>query len=149
MDDMESYLAACQLGITMASLGLGWIGEPAVANLLEPLFRRWGMSEETLHTTSFIIGFLIFSSLHIVLGEQVPKTFAIRKPEPVSLWVAYPLRAFYLLTYPLNLLATALPMCCASSASPSIAVPIASNELHDMIVVSDEHGELDPGMPRC
>ena len=75
MGDMESYLAACQLGITMASLGLGWIGEPAVASLLEPLFRRWGMSEDALHTTSFIIGFLIFSSLHIVIGEQVPKTF--------------------------------------------------------------------------
>ena len=96
-------LSACQLGITMASLGLGWVGEPAVSALLEPLFRsRSGMSERLLHTISFLLGFLIFSSLHIVVGEQVPKTFAIRKPEPMTLWVAYPLHAFYLLCLPLN-----------------------------------------------
>jgi len=148
MDDLESYLAACQLGITMASLGLGWIGEPAVANLLEPLFRRWGMSQEALHTTSFIIGFLVFSSLHIVLGEQVPKTFAIRKPEPVSLWVAYPLRAFFLLTYPLNRVlsnSTSYVLRQFGVAQSSHADVMTSNELHDMIVVSDEHGELASG----
>ena len=89
--NLESYLAACQLGITMASLGLGWIGEPAVAALLEPLLTKFGLSEAMVHTTAFLTGFLIFSSLHIVVGEQVPKTFAIRKAEPVSLWVAYPL----------------------------------------------------------
>ena len=54
LGNLESYLAACQLGITMASLGLGWVGEPAIAALLEPLFREWGMSEDTLHTSSFL-----------------------------------------------------------------------------------------------
>ena len=63
--NLEPYLAACQLGITMASLGLGWVGEPAVAALLEPLFLSMGLPETMLHTTSFIVGFLIFSSLHI------------------------------------------------------------------------------------
>jgi len=101
--NLEAYLAACQLGITMASLGLGWVGEPAVAALLEPLFHAMGLSEAMLHTLSFVIGFIIFSSLHIVIGEQVPKTYAIRKPEPVSLWVAYPLHAFYLLAWPLTM----------------------------------------------
>jgi CBS domain containing-hemolysin-like protein len=100
--NLEAYLAACQLGITMTSLGLGWIGEPAVAAMLQPLFHAMGMSEAMLHTVSFIIGFLIFSSLHIVIGEQVPKTFAIRLPETVSLWTAYPLHAFFLLCFPLN-----------------------------------------------
>jgi len=99
---LEAYLAACQLGITMASLGLGWVGEPAVAALLEPLFRKAGLSEAVLHTVSFVVGFLLFSSLHIVLGEQVPKTLAIRRPEPTSLWVAVPLHVFFLVCWPLN-----------------------------------------------
>ena len=102
LQHLEAYLAACQLGITMASLGLGWIGEPAVAQLLEPLFRAMGLSETALHSVSFVVGFLIFSSLHIVVGEQVPKTFAIRQPEPISLWVALPLHGFFLLCWPLN-----------------------------------------------
>lgn len=100
--DLEAYLAGCQPGITMASLGLGWVGEPAVAALLEPLFRALGVPDALLHTSAFILGFLIFSSLHIVIGEQVPKTLAIRRPEPVSLWVAYPLRLAYLAVWPLN-----------------------------------------------
>lgn len=102
LDHIESYLAACQLGITMASLGLGWVGEPFVASLLTPVFHAFGLSGDIVHVTAFLLGFLLFSSLHIVVGEQVPKTFAIRKPEPVSLWVAVPLHVFYLLLYPLN-----------------------------------------------
>ena len=80
MGDIEAYLACCQLGITMASLGLGWVGEPTVSALLRPLLVPLGMSESVLHFTSFLAGFLIFSSLHIVIGEQVPKTLAIRQP---------------------------------------------------------------------
>jgi CBS domain containing-hemolysin-like protein len=102
LDNLEAYLAACQLGITMASLGLGWVGEPAVAALLEPMFRAAGLSEALLHTVAFLTGFLLLSSLHIVVGEQVPKTFAIRQAEPMALAVAYPLQAFYLLCFPLN-----------------------------------------------
>src|SRR6201991_593909 len=102
MGNIEAYLACCQLGITMASLGLGWVGEPTVSALLSPLLIPLGMPESALHVTSFVIGFLVFSSLHIVLGEQVPKTMAIREPEPVSQWIAYPLRVSFLLFYPLN-----------------------------------------------
>ena len=100
--DIEAYLAACQLGITMASLGLGWVGEPFVAALLEPAFRLAGLSERLLQAVSFLTGFLVFSSLHIVLGEQVPKTFAIREPARISLWCAVPLHAFFLAVWPLN-----------------------------------------------
>ena len=100
--NVEAYLSACQLGITMASLGLGWIGEPAVSALLEPWLHPLGLGDAAVHTISFLLGFLIFSSLHIVVGEQVPKTFAIRKAEPMTLWIAYPLHAFYLLCFPLN-----------------------------------------------
>src|SRR5215216_5877446 len=83
IENVEAYLACCQLGITMASLGLGWVGEPTVSALLEPLLVPLGLSERTLHFVSFMAGFLVFSSLHIVIGEQVPKTFAIRQPVPV------------------------------------------------------------------
>lgn len=103
---LESYLAACQLGITMASLGLGWVGEPAVESLLRPLLAPLELSASATHTIAFIVGFIVFSSLHIVVGEQVPKTLAIRKPEPVALWLAYPLHVFYILAWPLNRLLT-------------------------------------------
>lgn len=106
-ENLESYLAACQLGITMASLGLGWVGEPFVAQLLTPLLESFHLSPEVIHKVAFLLGFILFSSLHIVVGEQVPKTFAIRKPESVSLWISYPLHWFYLLVYPLNWLLNA------------------------------------------
>src|SRR5919106_6543240 len=70
--NVEAYLACCQLGITMASLGLGWVGEPTVEALLRPALAPLHMPEPALHFTAFIVGFLVFSSLHIVIGEQVP-----------------------------------------------------------------------------
>ena len=142
---LEAYIAACQLGITMASLGLGWIGEPAVAALLEPVFHAMGLSEQLLHTLSFIIGFVVFASLHIVVGEQVPKTLAIRKPEPVSLWVAYPLHLFYILTYPLNWAlneATASILSLFKVAQATHADVLTDRELQGLISVSKEHGEI-------
>ena len=118
----EAYLACCQLGITMASLGLGWVGEPTVSALLTPILMPLGMSEEALHFTSFLVGFLVFSSLHIVVGEQVPKTLAIREPEPVSLWVAYPLHVILRAVLSAELAAQRLvardPQGCSASRSP-------------------------------
>ena len=102
LGNIEAYLACCQLGITMASLGLGWVGEPTVSALLTPVLIELGMSDSALHFTSFMVGFLVFSSLHIVVGEQVPKTLAIREPIPVSQWIAYPLYISFLVFYPLN-----------------------------------------------
>jgi CBS domain containing-hemolysin-like protein len=102
MNDIEPFLACCQLGITMASLGLGWVGEPTVSALIEPMLAPFGISEKALHFTAFVTGFFVLSSLHIVIGEQVPKTLAIREPIPVSQWVAYPLYVCYILLYPLN-----------------------------------------------
>jgi putative hemolysin len=101
IEHLDAYLSATQLGITMASLGLGWIGEPAVAHLLEPVFSYMGVVSETgLKAASFAVGFAIISFLHIVLGELAPKSLAIRKPEATSLWVAIPLKTFYYLMYP-------------------------------------------------
>src|SRR5947199_968137 len=87
MGNIEAYLACCQLGVTMASLGLGWVGEPTVSALLLPVLEPLGMPESAVHFTAFLVGFLMFSSFHIVLGEQVPKTLAIRQPEPVAMWI--------------------------------------------------------------
>ncbi len=143
--NLEAYLATCQLGITMASLGLGWIGEPAVAAMLEPLFFRLGVPEPILHTTAFIIGFLIFSSLHIVVGVQVPKTLAIRKAEPVALWVAYPLHVSYLLAFPLNWLlnvSTRVILSLFKVAEATHADVYSGDELKGLVVTSGERGEI-------
>jgi len=97
---LDAYLSACQLGITLASLGLGWIGEPAFAHLLEPLFARIGIGPETTKVVALAIAFTLISYLHIVLGELAPKSMAIRRPERFSLITAAPLYAFYWLMYP-------------------------------------------------
>lgn len=98
---LDAYLSACQIGITLTSIGLGWIGEPAVASLLEPIFISIGITSPDLVTIiSFIVAFTIISFLHIVLGELVPKSLAIRQSERVSIWTAIPLYSFYWLMYP-------------------------------------------------
>jgi CBS domain containing-hemolysin-like protein len=147
LGNIEAYLACCQLGITMASLGLGWVGEPTVSALLNPVLLPLGMSEQALHFTSFLIGFLLFSSLHIVVGEQVPKTLAIREPEPVSQWIAYPLHCTYILLYPLNWL--------LNMSSRSILEMLGIKESHHEILTdveieglveeSAEHGKMAIG----
>ena len=94
-------LSACQMGITMASLALGWIGEPALAHIVKPLLEGIGItSEALLHGIAFTIAFSLITSLHIVIGEQFPKIYAIRKPIPVVGWTAYPLKLFYVLFFP-------------------------------------------------
>ena len=88
-EHLDAYLSACQLGITLASLGLGWIGEPAFSGLLQPVFAHFdGISPETTHIISFIFAFTVISFLHIVLGELAPKSLAIRRPEHTSAWTA-------------------------------------------------------------
>ncbi len=93
LKNLNAYLSACQLGITLASLGLGWIGEPTVAHLLEgPLS---GFTETQRHIIAFAIGFIIITALHIVIGEQAPKLMGLARAERVALAVALPLQLFY------------------------------------------------------
>jgi len=146
--NVEAYLACCQLGITMASLGLGWVGEPTVSALLDPVLLPLGMSEPALHLTSFLLGFLVFSSLHIVIGEQVPKTLAIREPVAVSQWIAYPLHASYLLFYPLNWLLntasrTILRLLRVKESSQHEI--LSDVEIEHLVEESAEHGKLEEG----
>ncbi|SAL70074.1 CBS domain-containing protein [Caballeronia peredens] len=98
---LDAYLSACQLGITLASLGLGWIGEPAFATLLHPLFDLIGVeSEKLIDSISLFFAFTVISFLHIVVGELAPKSWAIRRAEQVGLWLATPLYGFYWVMYP-------------------------------------------------
>ena len=99
---LDTYLSATQLGITLASLGLGWVGEPAVSELLiEPLMHKMGATDPTLiSTVSVAVGFAIITFLHIVMGELAPKSLAIQKSEATSLWLSWPLLMFYRIFLP-------------------------------------------------
>ena len=98
---LDAYLSATQLGITLASLALGWIGQPAFGWLVRPLVAIFAPGNEDLvRSVSLTVAFLVITILHIVLGELAPKSLAIRKPEGTALWVALPLYGFYKLTYP-------------------------------------------------
>jgi CBS domain containing-hemolysin-like protein len=104
LDNLNSYISATQLGITMASLALGWIGEPALSWLLEiPLH---GLVTDTVrHTIAFVGAFTVITFLHIVLGELAPKTLALDRAERVALYIAWPLRIFHtLFSWPISLL---------------------------------------------
>jgi CBS domain containing-hemolysin-like protein len=93
---LDSYLSACQLGVTMTSLGLGWIGEPFVAGLLLPLFASFGIQDSAIvHTAAFILAFTVITYLHIVLGEQSPKWLAIQYARSTTLAIARPLDIFF------------------------------------------------------
>lgn len=98
---LDTFLSAAQLGITLASLGLGWIGEPVFSALLQPVFGWLQIDSARLqHGLAFVIGFSVITFLHISAGEQAPKWLAIQKPLPTTLWVAYPMLVFYYVSYP-------------------------------------------------
>lgn len=99
---LDGYLAATQLGITLASLGLGWVGEPVVSKIILSIFNFAGLelSPELAHNIALPIAFAVITVLHIVFGELAPKSMAIQKPEATTLWIAYPLNAFYYIFKP-------------------------------------------------
>ncbi len=101
VNDLNSYLSACQLGITLASLALGWIGEPTVSKMIGPVLQDFGLSASAIHSISVFVGFFIITGLHIVLGELVPKSLAILSSEKFSTATAMPLLLFYKATYPI------------------------------------------------
>src|SRR5215207_11469658 len=106
---LDAYIAACQLGITMASLALGWIGEPAFAHLVEPpLEALVGQFAPTAaHGIAVGTAFAIITALHIVIGELAPKGLALQRPEATALWIARPIQIFYVLfRWPITLLNT-------------------------------------------
>ncbi|MED4599402.1 hemolysin family protein [Paenibacillus validus] len=98
--NLDGYLSACQLGITITALGLGWLGEPTVEKLLHPLFDAFGLGAEVSSLISFLVAFVLMTYIHVVLGELAPKTLAIQKAEQISLLVAKPIMLFYKIMYP-------------------------------------------------
>lgn len=100
ISNLDEYLSACQLGITITALGLGWLGEPTVERLLHPLFDRFGIEGNASSLLSFIIAFSAVTFLHVVVGELAPKSIAIQKAEAITLRFSGPLIAFYRLMYP-------------------------------------------------
>src|ERR1051326_4543971 len=101
--NLNAYLSATQLGITVTSLGLGWVGEPIFTKLLSPLLQSFHVESESVrHSISFAVGFSALTFLHISAGELAPKWIAIQNPLPLALWVAQPLRWFFIASYPFN-----------------------------------------------
>jgi len=147
---IDAYLSSIQLGITMASLGLGWVGEPALAALLQPGFNWLSLpiSAAALHTVSFVVAFAAITGIHVVIGEQAPKYLAILMPEKITLVCAIPLELFYKLTY--------LPMLAINKSAnfflglfhikPGESEALHSDEELRMILgQSQEHGKISLG----
>ncbi|WP_047811367.1 hemolysin family protein [Desulfosporosinus acididurans] len=145
---LDAYLSASQLGITLASLGLGWLGEPAVSALIEPLFRGMGGWEKLYtETISIIIAFLLITCVHIVLGELVPKSMAIQKDEGTALATAGLLKGFYRVFYPviwtLNSLANFVLRLLGIQPANEQDLVHSEEELRMLVDASQRHGYLD------
>ena len=146
MSNLDDYLATTQLGITIASLGLGWVGEPAVASLIEPVLTPV-LPAGLIHLVAFAIGFSLITFLHVVFGELAPKTLAIAKTERLSLFLAPPMKLFYYLLYPGIVVFNGA----ANAFTRSLGVPPASEtdetlgerELLRVLTRSGEEGDID------
>ena len=100
IDELDEALSVTQLGITLASLGLGWVGEPFVAKLIAPAIHALGIGETLGHTISFALAFSLITSMHIILGELTPKSMAIAASEKILLNIALPMIIFWKVMYP-------------------------------------------------
>src|SRR5918992_1739418 len=148
LDDLSRYLAACQLGITLTSLGIGFLGEPAVASIFEDLLGESLPPGVTL-SISIALAYLISTSLHITIGEQVPKIYAINKAERVAHWVARPLQLFTQAFSPfihlLNGVSNGILRILGISKTGEFEEGGSPEELKVLIAQSLTGGKLDPG----
>jgi CBS domain containing-hemolysin-like protein len=146
VDHLDGYLSATQLGITLSSLGLGWIGEPAVSHLLHPVLHRIGVPDTSIEAIGFAIGFSVLSMLHIVIGEVAPKSFAIARPESTTLFVAAPMRWFYLAFWPalvvLNGASNVVLRLLGVEPASSHALAVPAEELEQIAVDSAAGGQI-------
>ena len=147
VERLDASLSACQLGITMASLGLGWIAEPAVAHLLRPLIFSLGITSEMLiHGVAFAIAFTAITAFHLVLGEQAPKIAALRRPETAVLGIALPLKIFYYLSYPfmaaLNSTTAFLLRMAGIKGATEHEIPHSEEEIRALLMQAHIAGEL-------
>ncbi|MEC1738716.1 hemolysin family protein [Bacillus mojavensis] len=146
--DLDEYLSASQLGITVTSIGLGVLGEPAFERLLHPLFEPLGLPESVSHAVSFAVAYGLITFLHVVVGELAPKTVAIQKAEQLTLLIAGPLRLFYLLLFPfIWILNGSARLLCGMFGLKSASEHEGSHseeELRMLLSESLKNGEINP-----
>ncbi|BBB92797.1 MAG TPA: hemolysin family protein [Methylomusa anaerophila] len=148
VSDLDTYLGATQLGITLASLALGWLGEPAISSLLEPLVYKYiPVSEWVRNTISIAVGFTVITFLHIVIGELVPKSLAIQQAESTTLFCAWPLYIFHKIGYPVivsfNRIARAILRLLNIKAANETDLAHSEEELRMIVSASHRGGVLD------
>ncbi len=146
-DNVNAYLSACQLGITLASLALGWLGEPAVSQLIEGPLLAIGLPEAAIHGIAIAIGFVVITALHIVVGELIPKSLAIFSTERYALFTATPLVWFYRITYPIMWLFNSITNGVMKLLGHDIANEhevYTDEEIKLLIDESTESGLIDP-----
>jgi CBS domain containing-hemolysin-like protein len=146
--DLDGYLSVCQVGITMASLGLGWVGEPAVAHLIKPILDAANVTNErAVSIIAFVVGFAIITYAHLVFGEQAPKYFSIQRAERTALWISRPLKLFMVLFRPLVWLVNASTNFVLRPWGIKLGEEMEAHseeELRIMISSSTASGELEP-----
>jgi len=149
VSDPDRYIAATQLGITMASIGLGWIGEPAVALTILPVFSFMpgALAETTAHSIAVGLAFAVITALHIVLGELAPKTIALERPERTALWVVKPTELFMKIFWPfirlLNGTGRAVVNLLGLPGGDSHSLVHSEEELKMLVTASQEAGVLE------
>lgn len=145
--NLDEYLSACQLGITITALGLGWLGEPTVEHLLKPIFEQMRLNESLASFLSFAIAFSSITFLHVVVGELAPKTLAIQKAETITLLCARPLIFFYKIMYPfiwtLNGSARAIIKLFGLKPASEHEVSHSEEELRLILSESHKRGEIN------
>ena len=145
--NLDEYLSACQLGITITALGLGWLGEPTVEHLLKPIFEQMRLNESLASFLSFAIAFFSITFLHVVVGELAPKTLAIQKAETITLLCARPLIFFYKIMYPfiwtLNGSARAIIKLFGLKPASEHEVSHSEEELRLILSESHKRGEIN------
>ncbi|MBB5324327.1 CBS domain containing-hemolysin-like protein [Anoxybacillus tepidamans] len=148
ISNLDEYLSACQLGITITALGLGWLGEPTVEHLLHPVFEQMNLNESVAPLLSFAIAFAAITFLHVVVGELAPKTLAIQKAETVTLLCSRPLIFFYKLMYPFiwTLNGSARVITGLFGLKPASEHEIAHSEEELRLILSESYksGEINP-----
>ena len=147
LDNLDGYLSACQLGITITALGLGWLGEPTFKTMLDPFIVNLSLPATLTQTLSFLIAFSFVTFLHVVVGELAPKTWAIQKAEAISLLIARPLIWFYVIAYPLILLlnGSARLLVRLFGLKPSTEHDVAHSEEELRLIMSESYksGEIN------
>lgn len=148
VSSFDTYLGATQLGITLASLALGWLGEPAISALLEPLLATYFPELGWFVTTlSIAIGFTIITFLHIVIGELVPKSMAIQRAESLALFAVWPLYIFHKIGYPIivlfNRAAKAISASLGMKTANEAELAHSEEELRMIVSASQRGGVLD------